>query len=716
MRGTIHSSPDDIDITQLGSALARNAKTLGIVVAAVGALSYGGLSLVSPRYAADARINIKDDESPITRPKSDRADSASGRLDPQAVVSQVQVLQSRNLAGKVIAGLQLDRNADFNSALKPHGLIDGVLAQLGLGTPASGAGEEDRLMEAFRKGLQVYQIRDSRTIVIEFNGTNPQLTAGIANALAERYLEWQRSESVKQNTDASRWLGDEIVILKDDVQKAEAAVEKYRAEYGLTASSTKDVTLGSQQLTELNTQLSKTRAERSEAEARARLIREMMGRAGGVEAAPDVVKSPLIQGLIQQRVRIERDISQLSATLLPAHPRMRQLQAELAGLNQQIKGEARKVVDSLDSEARITSARETSLKQSLDEMTGKAARASGDEVKLKALEREAKSKRELLEARQTALGEAASRRSPNAAPAFAEIIQTAQVPSVPVFPKKLPLTLLAMAASFAVGLFGVLTREAMRSARRVGSARPDADAGEQVVAMPAWDEAPAALKNGRGDAPVRTPPGPGVDSTLAGIARRLVKRAQSEPGYRTVVTGDVPHIDVSGEAMALALGLSEAGRQVVLIEWSEGAEPLSRKVGLVSPMGIQDLLSGTADFERVVHRLPDGDLHVMTAGTRVADSDADRINLVFDALDETYDHIVVFAGRTDAEALFGTMQGRFDSGILVGEGVRAAGSEAEGVFLGYQVPELDVIGYQRAAAGRARFMRAAAKAKATATG
>ena len=733
MRGTVQSSPDDIDITQLGSALARNAKALLFGVLATGVATYGVLCMVTPRYVADARINIKDDESPITRPKSDRIDSSSGRLDPQAVVSQVQVMQSRNLATKVIGALQLEKQAEFNPNLKSRGIADGLLQLVGLGAQRTQGGDDDGVMETFKKGLQVYQVRDSRTIVIEFSASDPQLTAKVANSLAETYLEWQRSETVKQNTDASKWLGDEIKKLKEDVAKAEAAVEKYRAEFGLFASATKDVTLNTQQLTDLNTQLSKTKAERSEAETRARLIRDMMGRPGGVEAAPDVVKSPMVQGLIQQRIRLERDISQLSATLLPAHPRMRQLQAELGGLNQQMKGEVRKVVDSLENEAKIAGAREASLKQSLDEMSGKAARSSGDEVKLKALERDAKSKRELLETRQAALGEANSRRSPTAIPAFAEIIQTAQVPSIPVFPKKLPLTLLAMATSFALGLFGVLTREAMRSARR--SVQPAYNPG------PAYDQgvepqfhqaarlapeaepkraetAPAALKSmpARQPVPAEVRGAEAEDASLDGIAKRLIKRAQSEPGYRTILTGDAAALEVVGEAIELARGLSAAGRQVVLIEWSETGEPVSRLLGLKPAPGMQDLLAGTVDFESVVQRMPDAGVHVMTSGSapQSTAADADRLNLVFDALDETYDHIVVFAARGAAEALFSTMQGRFDTGLLVGEDGARNAEDGEGVFLGYQVPELDVIGYQRPAFGRRRSPRATGEAVAAA--
>ncbi|MGL1530594.1 hypothetical protein ACSTIU_23615, partial [Vibrio parahaemolyticus] len=75
-----------------------------------------------------------------------------------------------------------------------------------------------------------------------------------------------------------------------------------------------------------------------------------MVRGGSGEALPDVQNSPLIQNLVQQRVRAERQIAELSATLLPGHPRMQQLKADLAGLKKQIGAEVTKIVDGLSRE------------------------------------------------------------------------------------------------------------------------------------------------------------------------------------------------------------------------------------------------------------------------------------------------------------------------------------------------------------------------------
>ena len=74
-------------------------------------------------------------------------------------------------------------------------------------------------------------------------------------------------------------------------------------------------------------------------------------------------KSQLVPRLVEQRVRVERQIAELSATLLPAHPRMKQLNAELAGLNRQIQSEVEKIADGLEREAKVTALREEGIAQ-----------------------------------------------------------------------------------------------------------------------------------------------------------------------------------------------------------------------------------------------------------------------------------------------------------------------------------------------------------------
>ncbi|MEL6216641.1 MAG: hypothetical protein AAFQ99_13310 [Pseudomonadota bacterium] len=77
--------------------------------------------------------------------------------------------------------------------------------------------------------------------------------------------------------------------------------------------------------------------------------------------------------------------------------------------------------------------------------------------------------------------------------------------------------------------------------------------------------------------------------------------------------------------------------------------------------------------------------------------DPDSANLVLDALDEAYDHIMVVGDHAASRALFELIQGRFDAGITVADQRRRTSvlEDSENSFLGFEVTDIDVIQYER---------------------
>jgi uncharacterized protein involved in exopolysaccharide biosynthesis len=448
---------DDIDLATLGRALWRAKGWILGLALLVGAVTFIGLSMVRPLYTSEARILIQNDESAFTRPTTDQGrDPVRATLDEQAVQSQVQVLTSRDLIRQVVTDLDLTHNAAF---AKDAGqtLFKRMLTRFGLGrgTPDS---EEEKAANALADHLDVFQLSKSSVIAVEYTSGSPELAAEIANKLADVYIDWQREAKIVQTKDATAWLKDQIEVLRKRVAESEEAVEKFRAAQGLYAGSN-NVALSAQQLSELNSQLILAQAQESEARARAKLIKQMLADKGDIDATPEVLKSQLIINLIEQRVQVQRQLATLSATLLPSHPRIQQLRSELADVRAQIRTEAAKVVKSLENEAQVAAAREASLRASLNAAKTKSAGLSDAEIKLRALEREAKANRDLLESYLARYQDAAARHDIGAVPAQAAIVSRAHASVLPSFPKRGPLTLLVMAATALLALAYVLARE-----------------------------------------------------------------------------------------------------------------------------------------------------------------------------------------------------------------------------------------------------------------
>ena len=126
------------------------------------------------------------------------------------------------------------------------------------------------------------------------------------------------------------------------------------------------------------------------------MIRDQL-RSGQSLESSDVTNSELIRRLSEQRVTLRAQLAEQSSTLLPQHPRIKELRAQIADLDQQIRSEGERLVRSLENDAKVAGARLDSLNATLDQLKKQAASTSEQDVQLRALEREAKSQRDLFE-------------------------------------------------------------------------------------------------------------------------------------------------------------------------------------------------------------------------------------------------------------------------------------------------------------------------------
>jgi len=486
---------EDIDLQTLGRALWRTKVwILGLAIGA-GLATFIGLSMVRPLYTSEARILVQNDESAFTRSASDQGrDPQQRALDEQAVQSQVQVLTSRDLAVAVIKALNLTNNPDFAKDTGTNALMR-FLNRMGLAR-RSPKSEEEKAANTFAEHLSVYQLARSSVIGVEYTSGDTDLAANVANKLADVHIDWQREAKLEQTKDATAWLSAQIDVLRKKVGEAEAAAEQFKASQGLFAG-TDNVTLNAQQLSELNSQLILAKAQKSEAEARARLIKRMLADKSDIDATPEVLKSGLIARLIDQRVQVQRQLVELSATLLPSHPRIKQLTAELADVRTQIRNEVTKIVKSLENEAEIASARETSLRNSVNDVKTQASGLSEAEIKLRALEREAEAQRDLLESYLARYRDASARHDMGAVPAQATIVSWAHASILPSFPKRGSISLLVAVATALLALAYVLARELIGDEAKGRPPSAKAQAAPSVP-EPTKLNAPAGLQSAAG--------------------------------------------------------------------------------------------------------------------------------------------------------------------------------------------------------------------------
>jgi succinoglycan biosynthesis transport protein ExoP len=432
----------ELDLRGLGGVLKRRQRTIIAACLTAFALSFIFVHLVSPRYQAESLVLLENQENLFTLP--DRSAQAAGSAlpaDAEAVGSQIQLITSRDLAVAAIKDLGLRDNPEFASS--GFGLISMLL-----GVSKTGADEsaETHAVKVFEDKLSVFSPPKTRVITIQFSSKSPELAAQAANKMADLYIAEQmdaKQASAKLAADA---LSAQISDLRGKLAKADAEREKYRVESGLLTGAN-SLTITGQQLADINGELSRARTTQADAQAKASLIRDLL-RAGKTADVPDVINNDLVRHVADERVTAQANLALESRTLLPNHPRIQALNAQLTGLDAALKAAAKQAAATLENDAKIAGQRLRNLEAVLAEQKTAAGTSNGDEVHLRSLDRIAQTYKDQLESSMAKYQEALARQMSNAIPADARIIARASEPQEPVFPKKVPIIAFATVAAF----------------------------------------------------------------------------------------------------------------------------------------------------------------------------------------------------------------------------------------------------------------------------
>jgi uncharacterized protein involved in exopolysaccharide biosynthesis len=450
-----------------------------------GAITFVALSTMRPFYTSEARILVQNQATAFTRPANEQGSAGyQAELDAQAVRSQVQFLKTRDHILRVVNDLGLFRDEHFlrDADATP---IDELLDALGLSYTRERSPQE-RAANTVARHLDVRQLSNTSVVAIEYQSGDPQLAADIASKLADGYVAWQRDAKIEETKAGETWVDAQIDALRKATADSEAALESLKAPKALSEPGN-NAALNAQQLSELNSELVLVEAQKSEAQTRAELTEQ-------------------------------------SAVLLPAHPRMKQLKSELAHMRAQIRIEAQKVVKSLENRAQFAAAREASLRASLNDAKTLTAGQSSAQAKLQALEREAKANRDLLNWYLARARDASSGDDVSAVPSQAAIVSHAHASVLPNYPRRGPIALLVAATTALLMIAGVLAKamlEGGRRKRRQQSLQNVPAGGAAALRLPV-EPVRDQRRSAAGRARDRTRPKKSQDS-----ARRTVETAKS---------------------------------------------------------------------------------------------------------------------------------------------------------------------------------------------
>ena len=624
-----------------------------------------------PSFTAFAKLLIDTRKVQLFQQQSVLGDAPPDTL---LVDSQVEVLQSENVALAVIKDLHLTKDPQFLwpkvglfSAIKGSvlGLVDSVL-RLFQSSSTSTSDPEFALtraaVERFQSQLIITRAGLTYIISVGFRAQDAQQAAKIANAVVDAYIADQMEAKYQAALRAGTWMQDRIKELRVQATNAERAVEDFKTKNNIVAASGR--LMNEQQLSELNTSLIQARALTAETKAKLDRIDEILRT--GVEVpdatVTDSLKSEVINKLRSQYLDFSRQAAELSAKYGARHLAVVDLRARMQEIRKVIIDELNRIAQTYRSDYEIAKAREESISKSLTEIVSVSQTTNQAQIMLRDLESRAQSSRQLHDSFLQRYMETVQQQSFPISEA--RVITRATPPLRPSSPRTLLVLLVGatggVIAGFGLGLLRDIRDQVFRTSDQVSSILHT-----DCIAM---------LPKVKGQVTSRSRQ-PRTD--YGGLEHRIIKRDQSlfwavidsplsrfaesiraikiaADLHRSVkgskvlaFTASLPNEGKSTAAMALAQSIASVGGRVLLLDADLRNPGLTRKLIPEAKVGLLEVLANEVKIEDALCVDPDTRLVFLPAvvNERMAHSSqvlaCESTRILFERLRQAYEYIIV---------------------------------------------------------------------------
>ena len=297
---------------------ARKRTIAGTVLAAV-AIAIAITLVLPARYKATASVVID----------FRGLDLVGGTLMPAQMLpgylaTQIDIIESRNVALKVVEALRLDQSAvaqeEFRKETQGRGAIQSWLAELLL------------------KNLDVKPAPESSVLHISFTGRDPEFAAAVANAFARGYITTNLELRVEPAKQTAAWFDLRAKALREEMESAQTRLSAYQKEKGIVATEERFDT-ESNRLEQLSLQLSQQQALTYDALIRQRQAKEFTQKGGSIDQLPDVLASQLVSSLKSDLSRLEGKLKETQSRYGANHPQSESISAEVESTRQKLKTE-----------------------------------------------------------------------------------------------------------------------------------------------------------------------------------------------------------------------------------------------------------------------------------------------------------------------------------------------------------------------------------------
>ncbi|KTT71192.1 exopolysaccharide biosynthesis protein [Sphingomonas endophytica] len=624
------------------------------IVAACGLFGLIATLLMTPKYTATATIEISREADKVTEFQG--VDRETSVADQEFYQTQYGLLRSRSLSERVAAQLRLvddpkffamfgisDKNPAFQQSNGRYG--------------AAGRAVRQRIAgELLLKNLDIAPARLSRLVDIRFTSPDPALSARIANAWAENFIQTNLERKVQATSYGRNLLQRQLGQLKEKLDESQRQLVGYAsaqriinlpAQSGSDGRSTSERSIVADDLAALNTALSQATADRIQVEARYQATRS--------GTSTEALRNQAINNLRQRRAELAADYQRLMVQFEPEYPAAKAIRSQLDQLDRSISREEGRVSGSLLTDYREAQERERALQARVDQLKSNYLDLRRRSIQYNIYQQEVDTNRALYDGllqRFKEIGVAGGVGVNNIS-----VVDTADVPQSPSSPRLLINLAIALLAGLGLGALAAFGLE------QIDEAIADPGEVERRLGLPLLGSVPKvdtgtpkdALLDRKSDL---------VDAYLA-VQTNLTFTTEHGVPRSFAVTSTRPAEGKSTTALALATTLARAQRRVILVDGDMRSPSVHHLGGVDHDHGLSNFLAGQDNIEALTFEMTDLGFTAMSAGPIPPNAaellTGNRLSLLIEKLLQQFDHVVIDSppvmGLADAPLIASRVEG-----------------------------------------------------------
>lgn len=581
-----------------GAILKHRWLISGVIVAAL-LLGIGATLLMQKQYTAAAVIQIDREAAKVI--EVDGLTPAEATSGAEFIDTQVGLLKSETLAKRVVQSLGLRRNNEFRALAG----LDPLEPGKAVNDPAN---LEDALASSLGAGLRVRQQGLSRLVTIEYTSPSPNLSASIANAMAENFQVLAMERRFESSAYARKFLEDQLSKTKARLEESEREVVAYGAAQQIISiapageapsGDTASQSLTAANLSSLNAMLTTARGQRITAEQRWR-----QAQGGDPLSLPEVLANQNVQQLLQERARLSSAYEEKLRVFGPSMPEMQQLRAQIQETERQLTARTGSIVASIRADYTRALESENRYASEVEKLKGSYIDLRERNINNTILQREVDTNRALYEGllqRYKDVGVAGGVSTNNIA-----VVDRARPPGGPSSPKLLLNLAVALVLGSGLAAAIVLLLETMDEAIRTPDDVQTKLRFSVLGVIPILEkgvsprEALASVRSNLSEA--------------YGSARTALQFSTVDGAPANVlITSARPSEGKSTTALALATSFARLGMRVLLIDADLRNPSVHRLVAINNTSGLSNYLTGS-DWEEQVSVTDQANLFVIPTG------------------------------------------------------------------------------------------------------